>query len=75
MMDDKKAQERPDESVSDRSRRDFVALSLAASLGATARSASGQERPVIEADVEVRTPDGTCDAASSTRPAVPIPEC
>ena len=41
-------------------RRDF-ALSVAAGL-ATAGSASGAELPVVETNVEVKTPDGTCDA-------------
>src|SRR5262245_21003867 len=36
------------------SRREFVALSVAAGLGASP--------PVVETDVEVETPDGTCDA-------------
>jgi carboxymethylenebutenolidase len=45
----------------DLSRRDFVALSVAACLGASTRPASGAE-DVVETDVEVRTPDGTCDA-------------
>jgi carboxymethylenebutenolidase len=42
-------------------RRDFVALSLAAGLAVTG-PASAAELPVIETDVEVKTPDGTCDA-------------
>jgi len=58
----KKADERSDESLSDLSRRDFVALSLAAGLGAATRSASGIELPVMETNVDVKTPDGTCDA-------------
>jgi carboxymethylenebutenolidase len=62
MTDDKKDQERNDESLSDRSRRHFVGLSLAAGLGAATSSASGKELPVIETDVEVKTPDGICDA-------------
>lgn len=45
----------------DLSRRDFVALTAAGALGAagTARAAM----PVVEADVSITTPDGTCDAA------------
>ena len=62
VADEKKDQERNDESLSDLSRRDFVAFSLAAGLGAGTRLASGKERPVIETNVEVKTPDGTCDA-------------
>jgi len=62
MTDEKKDQERNDEPPGDLSRRGFVALSLAAGLSAATRSASGKELPVIETDVEVKTPDGICDA-------------
>lgn len=51
----------PDESSRDLSRRDFVALSLAAGLAA-ATSATSAQVPVTETNVEVKTPDGTCDA-------------
>src|SRR5712691_4297608 len=51
-----------DDSLSDLSRRDFVALSLAAGLGAVATSVPGKELPVVETDVNVKTPDGICDA-------------
>jgi carboxymethylenebutenolidase len=44
------------------SRRDFVTMSVAAGLAA-AGSASGAGMPVVETDVEIKTPDGTCDAA------------
>ena len=44
------------------SRRGFVALSLAAGLAAAAGPVSGTELPVIEIDVDVKTPDGICDA-------------
>lgn len=49
-------------SPDDLSRRDFVALS-AVVLGNLMPWAAGHKRPVIETDVEVTTPDGTCDAA------------
>lgn len=52
-----------EESPGDFTRRDFVALSLAASLGAAGHSAPNAERPVMETNVDVKTPDGTCDAA------------
>lgn len=52
-----------DESLNDPSRREFVTLSLAAGLSALARSVSGSEFQLTETDVEVETPDGTCDAA------------
>jgi carboxymethylenebutenolidase len=63
MTDEKKGQGRKDESLNDRSRRDFVAMSVAAGLVATTRSASGARLQVIETNVEVKTPDGICDAA------------
>jgi carboxymethylenebutenolidase len=52
-----------DEAPSDLTRRNFVALSLAAGLGAAGSPASGAELPVVETNVEVKTPDGVCDAA------------
>src|ERR1700730_1553295 len=59
---DKKDNERNDEAPSDLSRRDFVALSLAAGIAAATGSASAAELPVVETSVQVKTPDGTCDA-------------
>ena len=44
-------------------RRDFVGLSVAAGLAATAGSAGAAGLEVVETDVEIKTPDGTCDAA------------
>jgi carboxymethylenebutenolidase len=52
-----------DASRSDLPRRDFVALSVAAGLAAAAGSASAAGMPVMVTDVEIKTPDGTCDAA------------
>jgi carboxymethylenebutenolidase len=47
---------------SDIARREFVTRSLAAGLAATA-SAAAAGLEVMETDVEIKTPDGTCDAA------------
>jgi carboxymethylenebutenolidase len=44
-------------------RRDFVALSVAAGITAATGSASAADLPVTETNVEIKTPDGTCDAA------------
>jgi len=44
------------------SRRDFVALSVAAGIAAATGSISAAELPVVEQTVNVKTPDGTCDA-------------
>jgi carboxymethylenebutenolidase len=67
------------EEKNDLSRRDFVALSLAAGLAAAAgeQLASAAEMPVEVSNVSIITPDGTCDAAfihpaSGSHPAVII---
>jgi len=45
-------------------RRDFVKLSVVAGVAAaTSRTVSGKELEVVETDVEIKMPDGTCDAA------------
>lgn len=62
MKDEKRDQKLADESASGLSRRDFVTLSLAAGLAAVAPSTSAKEQALIETDVDVKTPDGTCDA-------------
>ena len=62
MANDPKDPKNNDESSSDLHRRDFVAMSVAAGLAA-AGSASGAGMPLVETDVEIKTPDGTCDAA------------
>src|SRR6202163_2444837 len=61
-MDDKHDSEKRDEAASDLSRRDFIAMSVAAGIVAAASSASAA-MPVVENDVSVKTPDGMCDAA------------
>ena len=78
MPDTKHGPEENEESTTDLSRRDFVALSLTAGLvAATASLASAAALPVIETNVEVKTPDGVCDAvfihpASGSHPGVLI---
>ena len=59
---DKHDSEKQDEAASDLSRRDFIAMSVAAGIVAAAGSASAA-MPVVENDVSVKTPDGMCDAA------------
>lgn len=44
-------------------RRDFVGLSVAAGVAAATATASAAGLKVVDTDVEVKTPDGTCDAA------------
>jgi carboxymethylenebutenolidase len=62
MTDKKHDPEESEESASDLSRRDFVALSLAAGVAAATSTVSGAEMPVVETNVEIRTPDGVSDA-------------
>jgi carboxymethylenebutenolidase len=45
------------------SRRDFVAMGIAAGIVAAAGGASAADMPVTEKDVDIKTPDGTCNAA------------
>jgi len=57
------------------SRRDFVAMSVAAGIAAAAGAGAQAAGEVVETDVQVKTPDGVCDAAfihpaSGAHPAV-----
>ncbi|HTT01464.1 MAG TPA: dienelactone hydrolase family protein [Steroidobacteraceae bacterium] len=47
----------------DTSRREFVTLSAAAGIAAAATSTEAAEMQIVEKDVEIKTSDGTCDAA------------
>ena len=62
IMEDQTKQPKNDKQPGDIARRDLVALSVAAGLAATAGSAAAALE-VLETEVEVKTPDGTCDAA------------
>ena len=62
MADDPKDRKDENESMNELPRREFVAWSVAAGLAA-AGSVSAAVPPVVETDVEVKTSDGTCDAA------------
>jgi carboxymethylenebutenolidase len=64
MTDDQKNQPKSEMQAGNVARRDFVAFSVAAGLtaiGADSATAAGMD--VVETDVEIKTPDGTCDAA------------
>ncbi len=63
MADEKQDQSANAEAPNDVSRREFVAMSLAAGLAAAAGSVSAADLPVVETHVDVKTPDGVCDAA------------
>ena len=60
MTEVQKNQRPKDTQPGDIARRDFVALSVAAGLAGSAAAAG---LAVVETNVEVKTPDGTCDAA------------
>jgi carboxymethylenebutenolidase len=57
------AGETRDTQSNDLSRRDFVGMSVAAGLAAAAGASADAQGSVSETNVEVKTPDGTCDAA------------
>jgi len=63
MTEDQMKQRKNDAQPGDIARRDFVALSVAAGLAATGGQASAAALDVVETEVEIKTPDGTCDAA------------
>jgi carboxymethylenebutenolidase len=63
MTEDEKTQQKNDGQSGDIARRDFVALSMAAGLAAAAGSAEAAGLEIVETNVEVKTPDGICDAA------------
>ena len=62
-MDDKQDSEKLHNDGADLSRRDFLALSVAAGLAAAAGSTLASAQQVVETDVTIKMPDGTCDAA------------
>ena len=62
-MEDQKNQQKNDAQPGDVARRDFVALSVAAGIAAAAGPGAAAGLDVVETNVEVKTPDGTCDAA------------
>jgi len=63
MTDDQKDPQKNDSQSGDIARRDFVGLSVTAGLAASAASAVAATRDLVETEVEIKTPAGTCDAA------------
>ena len=63
MEDQKEDNEKSTDPSGELSRREFVALSVGAGIVAAAGSASAAGLPVVETSVQVKTPDGMCDAA------------
>src|SRR5437763_3689950 len=62
MADDRRDQQQDAGAPADPSRREFV-TTVVAGLAVAATGVSAAELPVTEKDVQVKTPDGTCDAA------------
>ena len=62
-MSDEKQKETENNDQNEPTRRDFVAMSIAAGIVAASGSASAADMPVTEKDVDIKTPDGTCNAA------------
>jgi carboxymethylenebutenolidase len=64
MSDEKHDQRAADPAPSDLSRRDFVTTVVAGlTIAAASASVSAAEMPVTETTVEIKTPDGMCDAS------------
>jgi carboxymethylenebutenolidase len=63
MAEEQKNPQKNEARSGDIARRDFVAMSVTAGLAASAGSSAGAVPDVVETDVEIKTPDGTCDAA------------
>src|SRR5438105_4021283 len=78
MADETRKQEEQDEAAANElTRRDFVAMGIAAGIVAASGAASAADMPVTEKDVDIKTPDGTCNAAfihptTGSHPAVII---
>lgn len=63
MTEDRKHPRNPEARSRDLTRRDFVVLSAAAGFAASAGSAEAARLEVVEKEIEIKTADGTCDAA------------
>jgi len=62
MIDDKRDQHQENQPPADPSRREFV-TTVVAGLAVAAGAASAADLPIVETNVQVKTPDGMCDAA------------
>jgi len=63
MTNENKNEPTNDTPLKDITRRDFAVLVVGAGLAATVPLAGAADLEVVETDVEIKTPDGTCDAA------------
>ena len=62
MANDQNDKQTNDVRPGDITRRDFTTLLVGAGLAATVPSAAAADLEITETDVEIKTPDGTCDA-------------
>ena len=62
MASDRQHPETQDDLSNELTRRNFVGMSLAAGVAATTGTIASAQLKVMEMDVQVKTPDGTCDA-------------
>ena len=63
MTDAQKNETANDTQSGEITRRDFTTLLVGAGLAATVQGAVAADLELVETDVEIKTPDGTCDAA------------
>ena len=62
-MPDEQRQQDHDLHLGDVTRREFTSLLVSAGIAVTVPVATAADVDVIETDVDIKTPDGTCDAA------------
>jgi carboxymethylenebutenolidase len=62
-MPDEIKKQSTDKNPENLTRRDFTTILVGAGLAATVYPAMAAELELLESDVEIKTPDGTCDAA------------
>ena len=62
MASDRQHPETQDDLSNELTRRNFVGMGLAAGVAATTGTIASAQLKVMEMDVQVKTPDGTCDA-------------
>lgn len=77
MASDRQHPETQDDLSNELTRRNFVGMGLAAGVAATTGTVASAQLQVMEMDVQVKTPDGTCDAVfihptTGTHPGVII---
>ena len=66
-MTDEIKKQSTDKNPENLTRRDFTTILVGAGLAATVYPAMAAELELLESDVEIKTPDGTCDAFHSSK--------